>query len=150
MSEIIDILFFAMYLKWPFVKQPFFLRIMLVLLSLIFSLKVGMNVSDWIIVTTILVYARGIGVIFIYISSLGLAQKKFFFNNYFFSINKLILLNLSLVLFYNTGFQTLCERQFYFYGLGILLVFFTIYLIILLISVVKIRENFKGSLQKTF
>ena len=150
MSEIIDILFFAMYLKWPFVKQPFFLRIMLVLLSLIFSLKVGMNVSDWIIVTTILVYARGIGVIFIYISSLGLAQKKIFLNNYFFSINKLILLTLSLILFYNTGFQTLCERQFYFYGLGILLVFFTIYLIILLISVVKIRENFKGSLQKTF
>lgn len=101
-------------------------------------------------VTTILVYARGIGVIFIYISSLGLAQKKFFLNNYFFSINKLILLTLSLILFYNTGFQTLCERQFYFYGLGILLVFFTIYLIILLISVVKIRENFKGSLQKTF
>ena len=150
MSEIIDILFFAMYLKWPFVKQPFFLRIMLVLLSLIFSLKVGMNVSDWIIVTTILVYARGMGVMFIYISSLGLAQKFFFFNNYFFSINKLILLTLSLILFYNTGFQTLCERQFYFYGLGILLVFFTIYLIILLISVVKIRENFKGSLQKTF
>lgn len=126
------------------------MRILLIILRLTFRIKVGINVSDWIIVITILVYARGIGVIFIYISSLGLAQKFFFSKNYFFSLSRLLLIIIALITIYKIGLQTSSERQFYFYGLRSLLIFFTGYLIMLLFAVVKTRENFKGSLQKIF
>ena len=146
---IIHSLIFILYLKWLFIDQPFILSLTLVSIRIILGLKAGILISDWIMVVLIITYASGVGVMFIYISSLGHTQKSFFISK----TEVTIFFTALFISFRRKRFTRSCgnsENQFLYFKLNWILVFLSLYLIILLLRAVKLSESFKGSLQKIF
>lgn len=146
---IIHSLILILYLKWLFMHQPFILRLILVSIRIVLGLNAGILISDWIMVVLIITYASGIGVMFIYISSLGHVQKSFFISK----TEIIILFTIFFISFTrkrSTRSYRNSENQFLYFKLNWILVFLSFYLLILLLRAVKLSESFKGSLQKIF
>ena len=147
LSLVINILVFY------FVRSPLGISLLILLLTLHIGLTIKLIILNWVFYSFIIIFFRGIIVVFVYISSLG-GITKFEFNQGKFTKHLLLLWLRSAVLYYifivPGKVLTQCfpsPINFYReFNLGIYLFIYFMFILILFISV-KISRSLKGSLK---
>lgn len=148
MRSIVSIVLLLIVFMFFLNFNPLILRILILLASLFIYFGLRQILSSWIGIALILIFLGGIIIIFLYITRLTSREKFLVKKNYLFIF----------FFFFNFQYLRLNEKNFFFenlkelYFLEKFLVILLIirYLLISLILLVKISENFKGALIKQF
>ena len=136
-----------------FISHPIFFRVMLIIRSVVVGLIcIKINLT-WFFYLLVLVFLGGVIVLIIYINTLAMNEKFFFYKVEFKSVYMILfLIALQLVFYKNSflkiNFSNCIPRALYGSANSLLLVFLILYLLLTLICVVKLVKFEFGPLIK--
>lgn len=144
------IVYFSLTLASIYSVHPLPLCLILILLAVRVGGLSGLVFSKWIFYAVVLIFLGGIIVVFIYVTTLAGNEK--FHINFTWNSCTLFLLSSVLVYIYAPKLTQLKKEIFighiYFSSTTFVLWFLLIFLLSTLIIVIKLAENFKGTLIK--